>query len=136
MWSGPKGEQVELLEAVPVLLGRHCRLLHGPADAGLGDGRVLLCGGVSDDCLHHSTEAAVRGSGVRVAFAGVHHPDDQRGTVLLHRHTGAVSRQDVYGGEEAAYLPGPGEVLRGGSAFILRRFLDKMMHGHSDDRKS
>ena len=102
---------MELLEAVFIFSGRYRRLFHSPADAGIGDGRVLLRGGAADDSLYHCPEAAVRRSCIRMAFAGVHYPDDQRGTVLLHRDIGAVSCQDLYGGEKAPHLPDSGEML-------------------------
>ena len=47
-----------------------------------------------------------------MAVSGVYYTDDQRCTVFLYRHFGAVSGQDVYGSEKAADISGERAVLR------------------------
>lgn len=103
---------MELLEAVPVFAGWYLRVFHSAPDAGFRCGGVLLRSRVSDDRLHHCAQADVRRSGIRLALPGVHHPNDQRGTVLLYGDSGAIPGKNLYGGEEAPHLPGPGKFLK------------------------
>lgn len=58
---------------------------------------VLFCVIAFDDHIYHRAEADLRRSGVRLAFSGVHHPDDQRRTVFLYGYSGAVSGKGIHG---------------------------------------
>ena len=102
---------MEFLEAVPVFHRRNLCLFHSAFDAGLRDGGVLLRGSLSDDCVHHCPQADIRRSGIGLALSRVHHPDDQRRTVLLHGNIGPIPCKDLYGGEKAPHLSCAGELL-------------------------
>ena len=65
-----------------------------------------------DDHIYHRAEADLRRSGVRLAFSGVHHPDDQRRTVFLYGYSGAVSGKGIHGSKTPSDLPGKRGNLR------------------------
>ena len=120
---------MEFLEAVSILSGRYCRIFHGSADACLGDRSIFLRAGFSDDCLYYCAQAHVRRSGIGLAVPGMHHSDDQRRTVFLYGYTGAVSGQNLYGGEETAYLSGEGEaVVKSLNKFLAGRGLSQFLY--------
>ena len=62
--------------------------------------------------IYHRAEADLRRSGVRLAFSGVHHPDDQRRTVFLYGYSGAVSGKGIHGSKTPSDLPGKRGNLR------------------------
>lgn len=103
---------MEFLEAFPVLPGRHHRLFHRPAYAGVGGGGAVLLPGVCHDSVYHHPKADFRGPGVGLAVLGLHYPDDKRRPVFLYRHPGAISGQNLHGGEKAPHLPGEGGILK------------------------
>ena len=71
----------------------------------------ILCDRFSDDRIYHCEEADLRGSGLRLAFPGVHYPDDQRHPVLLYRYSRTVSGESLYGSKTQTDLPGKGRNL-------------------------
>lgn len=100
---------MELLEALQVFSG--------------GD-RGFLCGATADffvfwvlDVLYfgfrnhfpYRQEAYVRGSCGWLGVHGLYHGFYRRDTALLHRDTGTVPGENVYGDEEEAALCGEGE---------------------------
>ena len=127
--EGKRRDQMEFLEAVSVFPGRNYRFFHSASDAGIGGRRVFLHCGIFDDSIHYCQEADVWRPGIGLALSGLHYPDDQRRTVFLYGYTGAVSGQNLYGGEETAYLSGEGEaVVKSLNKFLAGRGLSQFLY--------
>lgn len=111
MWSGPGGDEVELLEAAHLFAGWHNGIFHGPADDFRIGGSIFLSVGLCYDYFYYCAEADFRRSCVRLAIPGVHYAVSKRCSVLLHRDSGTVSGEGIYGGQKAPYISGERKIV-------------------------
>lgn len=99
---------MEFLETVSLFPGWNHGIFHSTVDDCLGGGSAVLPVGICHDHFYYCAQADFWGSCVRLAVTGVHYVVSKRRSVLLHRDSGAVSGEDLYGGQEASDLPGEG----------------------------
>ena len=98
--------EMELLEASGIFPGRHYRIFHSAVIDRFLCGSAVLCHCFSDDRVYHRAQTDLRRSGIRLAFSGVHHFDDQRRAVFLYGDSGTVSGKSVHGSKTPSDLPG------------------------------
>ena len=97
---------MEFLEASGIFHRRHYRFFHGTASDCFFCGSIVLRDRFRDDRIYHREETDLRRSGFRLAFSGVHYPDDQRCPVFLYGHSGTVSGESIYGSKTPSNLSG------------------------------
>lgn len=114
---------MELLEAVFVFAGRYYSLFHSAVDAGLRDGRGFLHDRVFNDYIHYCAQIDIWRSGVRLAVPCVYYSYDQRGSVFLYGHFGAISCKNLYGSEETPYLFNPRKAIGADVKELARRVI-------------
>lgn len=95
---------MEFLESVSVFPGWNHGLFHSAFDDLIGDGGTLLLFGLRHDPVHYRPENPVWRSCIRMAFSRLYHTVRRRSTVLLHRYSGTVSCENLYGSEAASDL--------------------------------
>ena len=123
---------MELLEAFDVFLRRDRGFFHSAALDFLSDGCVVVYGSFYNDHFYDRAQDHFRRPGFGLAVSCMYHSFDQRHPVFLYRHSGAVSGQNLYGGQASSDLFGARRVVIW-RKYTVRHFLRAFLSKNADE---